>query len=63
MADAWLCLDTNPLLDSCVQEKQRQLKRCRLQENLNDHLVHRPGPLHLVEANILQLDPEQFGGL
>lgn len=58
-----LCLDTNPLVDSCVQERQRQLKRCRLQENLSDHLVHRPGPLDLVHANILKIDPELFGGL
>jgi len=55
--------DTNPLVDRCVQERQRQLKRCRLQENLSDHLVHRPGPLDLVHANILKLDPELFGGL
>jgi len=59
----WLCIDTNPLVDSRVQDRQRQLKRCRLQENLSDHLVHRPGPLDLVQANILQLDPEQDGGL
>jgi len=57
-----LCEDTNPLVDSCVQERQRQLKRCRLQENLSNHLVHRPGPLDLVQANILKLDPELFGG-
>jgi len=56
-------VDTNPLVDSCVQERQRQLKRCRLQENLSDHLVHRPGPLDLVSANILKLDPGLFGGL
>ena len=55
------CVDTNPLVDSCVQERQRQLKRCRLQENLSDHLVHRPGPLDLVNANILKLDPEVYG--
>jgi len=59
----FMCPDTNPLVDVSVQERQRQLKRCRLQENLSDHLVHRPGPLDLVHANILQLDPELFGGL
>lgn len=29
------------------------LKRARLADSLNDHLIHRPGPLELVQKNIL----------
>ena len=29
------------------------LKRARLADSLNDHLIHRPGPLELVKKNIL----------
>jgi hypothetical protein len=36
-----------------LQEKQRMLKRARLADSLNDHLIHRPGPLELVQKNIL----------
>lgn len=36
-----------------LQDKQRQLKRARLTDGLNDRLSHRPGPLELVKGNIL----------
>ena len=29
------------------------LKKARLADSLNDHLIHRPGPLELVQKNIL----------
>lgn len=34
-------------------ERQRLLKRARLVDGLNDKLAHRPGPLELVQGNIL----------
>ena len=40
-----------------LQQKQRQLKKARLQDSLSDHLINRPGPLELVKGNILQADP------
>jgi len=49
----------NPLIDRSAQEYERQKKRSRLQEMLTDHLVHRPGPLDLLSANILKVDPDQ----
>lgn len=36
-----------------LQDKQRQLKRARLTDGLNDRLSQRPGPLELVKGNIL----------
>ncbi len=42
--------------DPSIQEKQRQLKRCRLADSLNEKLAHRPGPLELVQENILHVD-------
>ena len=44
--------DTN--VHPSLQEKQRLLKRARLQDSLSDRLASRPGPLELVERNILQ---------
>ena len=43
--------------DASIQEKQRLLKRARLQDSLSERLAHRPGPLELVEKNILA-EPE-----
>ena len=43
--------------DPSIQEKQRLLKRARLQDSLSERLAHRPGPLELVERNILA-EPE-----
>lgn len=42
-----------------MQDKQRQLKKARLADDLNDRLSHRPGPLELVKGNILHAD-EKF---
>lgn len=49
----------NPMSDRSLQECERMQKRSKLQEMLTDHLVHRPGPLDLVSANILKMDPVQ----
>ena len=40
-----------------IQKTQRQLKRARLADNLNDKLAARPGVLELVANNILEIDP------
>ncbi|KAI0982968.1 hypothetical protein GJ496_009762 [Pomphorhynchus laevis] len=40
-----------------LQVYEQSLKRARLADNLNDKLLKRPGPLELVEHNILQTDP------
>jgi len=40
-----------------IQKTQRQLKRARLADNLNDKLAARPGILELVANNILEIDP------
>jgi hypothetical protein len=40
-----------------IQKTQRQLKRARLADNLNDKLATRPGILELVANNILEIDP------
>lgn len=42
-----------------IHSKQRQLKKARLADDLNDRLSHRPGPLELVKGNILLTD-EKF---
>lgn len=49
-------IDTN--IDPSLHERQRLLKRSRLLDDLNDKLYHRPGPLELVQGNILQPPPE-----
>lgn len=43
-----------------LAEKQRMLKRARLADSLNDHLIHRPGPLELVQKNILHAPDENI---
>lgn len=39
-----------------LQGAERQLKKVRLADDLNDRLSHRPGPLELVKGNILVAD-------
>lgn len=40
-----------------LQGYEQSLKKARLADNLNVKLIKRPGPLELVEHNILQTDP------
>lgn len=47
-------------IDPSLHERQRKLKRARIADDLNDKLSHRPGPLELVQGNILQTDNETF---
>ena len=39
-----------------LQATQMRLKRARLADNLNEMLAQRPGPMELVEKNILPVD-------
>lgn len=41
-------------MDPALQDKQRQLKRAKLADHLNEKIAHRPGPLELVDAHILE---------
>lgn len=43
-------------VDPSLAERQRQLKKCRLADALNDQLSHRPGPLELIKKNILHTE-------
>ena len=43
-------------MDPSLAERQRMLKRARLADSLNDQLSHRPGPLELIQKNILHTD-------
>lgn len=43
-------------VDPSLAERQRMLKKCRLADSLNDQLAHRPGPLELIQKNILHAD-------
>lgn len=45
-----------------LQAAQMKLKRARLADNLNEKLAQRPGPLELVEKNILPVDPAAEAG-
>jgi hypothetical protein len=55
-----LLIEHNILSDTtaapAIQKSQRQLKRARLADNLNDKLAARPGVLELVKNNILEID-------
>lgn len=39
-----------------LQAKQMKLKRARLADNLNEKIAQRPGPMELVEKNILPVN-------
>lgn len=39
-----------------LQATQMKLKRARLADNLNEKIAQRPGPMELVEKNILPVD-------
>lgn len=50
----YLVLDSNA--DPSIQARQICLKRKKLQDDLNERLLMRPGPLELVNKNILEPD-------
>lgn len=43
-------------VDPSLAERQRMLKKARLVDQLNDQLSHRPGPLELIQKNILHTE-------
>jgi len=43
-------------VEPSLAERQRMLKRARLGGSLNGQLSHRPGPLELIQKNILHTD-------
>lgn len=49
-------LEAEPAVDPSLVEKQRMLKKARLADQLNDQLSHRPGPLELIQKNILHTE-------
>lgn len=44
--------------DSSLQATQLMLKRARLADSLNEKISQRPGPMELVEKNILPVESE-----
>lgn len=42
-----------------LHQAEKSLKRSRLQDELNSRLSDRPGPLDLIQKNILHVDPIQ----
>ena len=59
--DRQLLIEHNILSDTnaapAIQKTQRQLKRARLADDLNDKIAARPGVLELVANNILEIEP------
>lgn len=51
-----LCLHSDSSIDPSLQSKQRQLKKAKLTDELNEKIANRPGPLELVEQHILEVD-------
>jgi hypothetical protein len=48
--------DVRPGVDPSLCDKQRQLKRAKLADSLSNQLLQRPGPLELIQKNILHPD-------
>jgi hypothetical protein len=46
-----------------LQHAERALKRARLADELNNHLVNRPGPLDLIRHNILHVNTPEHPNL
>lgn len=45
------------LAEPSLHATQLKLKRARLADDLNEKIAQRPGPMELVEKNILPVDP------
>lgn len=50
-----LCLSETQA-EASLHATQMQLKRARLADDLNEKIAQRPGPMELVEKNILPVD-------
>ncbi|CAF5022410.1 unnamed protein product, partial [Rotaria sp. Silwood1] len=46
-----------------LQHAEHALKRARLADELNNRLVNRPGPLDLIQHNILHIDTNEYPNL
>lgn len=55
MINAMLCLPET-FAEPSLQATQMKLKRARLADDLNEKIAQRPGPMELVEKNILPVD-------
>lgn len=51
-----LCYCTDSASEGHAQDSQSKLKRARLADDLNEKIALRPGPLELVEKNIIPVD-------
>lgn len=51
-----LCIFSETQAEPSLQATQMKLKRARLADDLNEKIIQRPGPMELVEKNILPVD-------
>lgn len=61
MSNSWLAAVVHSAFpdsatEGSIQATQMKLKRARLADNLNEKIALRPGPLELVEKNIISVD-------
>lgn len=52
----FLCYFADSVNEGPAQDSQSKLKRARLADDLNEKIALRPGPLELVEKNIIPVD-------
>ncbi|MBN3280119.1 MKL1 protein, partial [Polyodon spathula] len=50
------CCVAETSAEPSLQAKQLKLKRARLADDLNEKIAQRPGPIELIEKNILPVD-------
>lgn len=55
-ADPFYCNPSASTAERSIPTAQMKLKRARLADDLNEKIALRPGPLELVEKNILPVD-------
>lgn len=53
-----LCYVPDTRIAPSLHDRQRKLKRAKLADYLNDKIAHRPGPLELLQGNILKLSTD-----
>lgn len=56
LCDNFYCHPPETGAEPSLQATQMKLKRARLADNLNEKIAQRPGPMELVEKNILPVD-------
>lgn len=50
-------------IDGLVESDELKEKKARLAEDLNEKILHRPGPLELLKKNILPLPTNMKDGI